>query len=404
MTQEQQILLAVLKSSLNPHIPLPKTDSCDWEIVFREANQQAVTLLFYDAIAPILPLLPPDIRQSVTQRGMRSIASNANVEKNKNKLVSFLEQEEQPYVILKGEAAAAYYPNPHLRALGDVDFLVQKESKEYLHKKFLQQGFEASNLEHSHHITYRKPGAIQEMHFEVAGIPNGTPGFHVRTFLADIFNDATEQELDGHTFYVPSHPHHGLVLLLHMQHHILSDGFGLRHLMDWGCYVNKTSAMSFWETQLLPFLKKIGLSVFAFAMTKTAALAFGTACPDWAQDVPDSLCQEILEDILEGGNLGKKDKTRKASSKMVSNHGKDGTNKSKLYYLWNTFHQTVNFSYPIVKKHPILYLVFYPVKGIRYLFLAATGKRESLIKAIPQANRRRELYGKLHIFEVNKNG
>ena len=400
MTQEQNVLLAVLKAALDPNMPLPKVDSCDWMRVCVEAKQQSVILLFYDALAPILSNLPADAREYLSHWGMQSIISNANTENNQKKLISFLQQEGQRYVILKGEASAAYYPNPQLRVLGDVDFLVEESAKDSLHEKFLQQGFTASNLQHSHHITYCKPGAMLEMHFEVAGIPNGEMGHRARGFLKDILQTAVSRN----NYLVPSDAHHGLVLLLHMQHHALGNGFGLRHLMDWGCYVNQTADLPFWQEQLLPQLKQLGLFSFAVSMTKTAALAFGTVCPPWAADADDLLSQQILEDVLEGGNLGKKDKTRKVSSLMVSNHGKDGTGKSKLYYLWKAFHRSISNTCPIAEKYPFLYPVFYLTRGVRYLVLACFGKRESLIKALPQANKRRELYRQLHIFEVEKNG
>jgi hypothetical protein len=39
---------------------------------------------------------------------------------------------------------------------------------------------------------------------------------------------------------------------------------------------------------------------------------------------------------------------------------------------------------------------------VRYIVLMLCGKRGSLTKALPQASKRRQLYGKLHIFETNE--
>ena len=47
-----------------------------------------------------------------------------------NVLISLLEENNIPSVILKGAAAAMYYPYPSLRTMGDVDILVRRKNLE----------------------------------------------------------------------------------------------------------------------------------------------------------------------------------------------------------------------------------------------------------------------------------
>lgn len=403
MTQAQSVLLAVLKTALDSNTPLPEPDCCDWEEVFTEAKHQAVSLLFYDTVAPLLPHMPQELRSKIEHTGMQVVMSNLNVGNAQSRLTKLLNEQQIPHLILKGEGSAFYYPKPQMRTLGDVDFIVSPEAFDALHEQFCQLGYRYDKSQKDHHIAYHGPGGVLEMHRELPGLPYGTPGEILQEHLKDLFSHTRTLNIGSGDFSAPEPALHGLILLLHTQHHLLSEGLGLRHLMDWCCYVNYTQSEDFWNDSLLPLLKKIGLYRFAAVLTGTCALAFSSPRPHWV-DAQKSLCQELLEDILSGGNFGRKDATRQASGLMVSNAGKDGTRRSKLYYLWKTFHTSVREHYPICKKCGIFYLVFYPLRGIRYLFRMLTGKRESLIKAIPQANQRRTLYGQLQIFEVEEHG
>ena len=395
MTQEQSVLLAVLRHAISPDMPLPDTD-CNWEKVCKEAGQQAVSLIFYDAVAPLLPQMPPEVQQKIRSIGMQVVMFNINAGNTQARLTALLTEQNTPHLILKGEASASYYPKPQLRALGDVDFWVQPEDFESLHTLFQTLGYRFDEGQHDHHITYYTPGGVLEMHRDLPGMPEGKPAAVLSDYLKDLPRRTQPTDIGSGIFAAPDPALHGLILLLHSQHHLLGEGLGLRHLMDWCCYVNRTAGESFWETDLLPLLKRIGLYRFAAVLTGVCKEAFGTPVPHWATADP-ALCRALLEDILSGGNFGQKDTTRQASGLMISN-------ESKLTTLFKTFHASVKAHYPICEKCGLLYIVFYPVRGLRYLWKILTGKRESIIKAIPQANTRRTLYGQLNIFEVEENG
>ena len=392
MTQEQNVLLAVLRHAISPDMPLPDTD-CDWESVYREAKQQAVSLIYYDAVAPLMEKMPAPLQQQIQNSGMQVVLSNINIGNTQARLTALLTERNVPHFILKGEASAAYYPKPQLRALGDVDFWVAAEDFEPLHRHFEALGFRFDDAQHDHHITYRTPGGTLEMHKQLPGLPKND---RLQEYLQDLPVHTRKINIGSGEFTAPDDVLHGLILLLHSQHHLRGEGLGLRHLMDWCCYVNQTAEKTFWQEVLLPLLKKIGLFRFAVILTGVCSCAFGTPCPSWA-DADEALCKALLEDILSGGNFGCKDTTRQASGLMV-------TEDSKSQSLRKTFHASVKAHYPICEKCGLFYIVFYPVRGIRYLYLMLTGKRQSLIKAIPQANMRRDLYGQLKIFEVEENG
>lgn len=395
MTESQKNLISLLNLECGGQIP----ENMDFKAVLNEAFKQSVLLMVYDKLnetnAPFLESAP-----KLTELVYSLINKNTRANKAQKELVDLLENEGFEYVILKGEASARYYPNPSLRSLGDVDFLIKPKDKNDIDELLKQNGYTSSLEDHICHVVYKKGKKHLEMHFEVAGIPNGEKGDRVREFLKETVDRPIIRENDYGGFYAPAHRNHAVILLLHMQHHMLSEGIGLRHLLDWGYFVNETAQLPFWEESVNPFLKEIGLFTYACVMTKTCSIFFGTVCPNWAKNTPDDVCEGIMEDILSGGNFGKKDSVRKASGLMVSNRGKDGTKHKKSYYLLKTLTASVHETHPVTQKHKILFPVFFVYKAARHVVLIALGKRISFSKSIPQATKRKQLYDKLHIFEV----
>lgn len=399
MTQEQNILLNVIGSALTGREVTPPDSTCDWQKLVQEAKQQAVGLMFLDTLTPCQAQIPQETYQNMCSLGMAIAGSNMRVGFAQSQLVGWMGQNNWSYMILKGESAAAYYPKPELRTLGDVDFLIQPDQRQLIGQMLQEKGFTLSHQGHICHEVFRKRGAHLEMHFQVAGIPNGQAGELATEYLQDALACVQIKNIGSGEFCVPADRHHGLILLLHMQHHMLGEGIGLRHLCDWACFAEKTWQMDFWQESLLPLLKKIGLFTYASVMTKTASLYFGTVCPFWAQ-ADTELCREVMEDILAGGNFGTKDDTRKASGQMVSNRGKDGTKHGKIYYLYKILHASTLEAYPSLKTKPLLvpFAMFW--RACKYIWKVAKGERYALHKLAPKADERKSVYERLHIFEM----
>lgn len=403
LTREQKILLNLTARSIceNPSLITLEEgnfDGADWEGIVKEAIAQAVPLVTFDAVAIYKQHIPEDVYSRWKNIAAGVLRKDFMVAQSQADLIELLNNK-YPYIILKGMAAGAYYPNPELRALGDVDFLINPAQQEEIEEILIQAGYQKSHGDHPNHVVFRRPGAHLEMHFEVAGVPYGWQGEEVRAFLKDAVFNPQKCVQDMGEFNTPSDINHGLILLLHMQHHMLGEGFGLRHLSDWAVYVAKTYKESYWDETLIPFLKKIGLFTYTAIMTKTSAKYLQISCPEWAVSADDETCDEIMCDILTGGNFGQKDVNRAKSGMLISERGKSGTNHGAIYNLAHALHMNV-LRIPCVKKMPILYPFVYVWKAVRFLFLSMIGKRPSLVKMAPEAKKRKSVYEKLAIFEA----
>ena len=410
LTIEQKVLLNLISGGITGRepvfsagengagVPLP-VEGVDWESVIVESKAQAVLLLACDSAAKVKEHMPTGLFEQWKAVAFKSMMNNMRVQNAQKDMVSIMAEKQSAYVILKGQAAAHYYPRPELRALGDVDFLIDPEMQDELSDLFVEKGYSKYLENHACHVVFRKPGAHLEMHFEPSGIPNGQVGEHVRGFFEKAAYRGIEVVDGGMRFAVPEPLLHGMILALHMQHHQVSEGLGIRHLCDWACFVDRTAGEDFWE-ELLSEFDEIGLLTYIRLMTKTCALYLGIALPEWAADANDEICEEIIKDIFAGGNFGRKDDVRSKSGMMVSNHGKDGTSRSKLFYLYQTLHKSSAEHDPSVKDSRVRWFAADFKRAVIYLKRTIKGERVSLLKMMPEADKRRKIYEEFHLFET----
>ncbi|MBO7214766.1 MAG: nucleotidyltransferase family protein [Clostridia bacterium] len=401
LTKEQNLLLNLIAkgvSSKSVDIDLEMLGVVDWKVLVRESRVQSVMYLAFESAKPFKKHIPVDVYPVWENASMLVLSSNLSVFNDQVELIRLLDGK-YPYIILKGQSAGHYYPNPEHRAYGDVDFLVDKNSVTAIESILLENGYEKVGLEHDNHVVFKKGTANLEMHFRVAGIPFGELGKKVVTFLNPALETAEINSTEFGNFNAPSPLYHGLILLLHMQHHMLGEGLGLRHLCDYAVYFDKTKNEPFWKETLIPFLKEIGLYTYASIMAKTCSLAFNLDYPNFFEEVSEELCIEILQDVFKGGTFGTKDEDRKKSGMLISEHGNSGTRHGSIYNLADGLHGAVLTQYKIVKKVWILYPFIYSYRAFRFLFLTMIGKKPKLSKMNAQAKERKSVYEKLKVFQ-----
>lgn len=406
---ENRVLLSLIaKTSFNKDVSFLKADEkledINWEAVYKESVKQTVILYASNAVSDYFNVIPKEIFGKWLAHSSKVISSNMAVVKCQNELTNFLSNNNYKYIILKGIASASYYENPDMRMLGDVDFLIDNNiSNEIAEAIQSNLGYSVYGMEsHERHLTMtRKKDAI-EMHYEIPGIPNGDKGEFVKSFVSNILDDTLDTKIDGNTFTAPSHLFHGIIILLHMLHHMSSEGLGLRHLCDWGAFVNKTSQMDFWEKDFIPFLNELGLVRYASVMASICHKYMGIDMPSCLPVAEDEICENMISDVFQSGNFGNKDEQYHQSGWIVSENGKDGVKKSTLLVVLGRLDSAVKLHWPWLKKWKILLPFAYVFFTIRYYSKVIRGERPSLSSLMPEANRRKELYKKLEIYEDEK--
>ena len=400
-TLEQRVLIELLAGEISGKAELCEEElkTADWAGVLEEAKVQAVPLMAAEAIVRYREYIPNYREWENIAVAVHTV--NIRTAYEEQKLGHIMEN--RPFLILKGMAAASYYPKPHERSLGDIDFLIDASQQQEIEELLSENGYQGSNRDHDCHVVFKKGSADLEMHFAIPGIPKGRTGEIVKDFISDMLNRTVNSELDGISFPAPEDIYHGLIIILHMQGHMVSEGLGLRHICDWACFLQKTDGKPFWN-ELLDLFQKIGILTYAEIISKICSMYFHINCPVWAEGADEELCRDVMNDVLTGGNFGRKDSLRSKSGVMTVERSRKGKKHGKFVNLLLIIHYGILERYPIVKKIPILYPAFYCYRVLLYFVRTLKGERVSLIKLVPAANQRKSVYDRLHLFETENNG
>lgn len=399
LSSTQHILLKLLSCSINK-TKLSLKDFDEWDSVVLESAQQTVSAIALDGADEAD--VPQDILEVWRAFVLKSIALNLKVTENHGILHKIMQGTHIPYCILKGCASGSYYPDPTLRTMGDVDFLVDKTDVEKASESLKQHGYMPRQGDHPCHIVFTGKSAHIELHFEPAGIPDGANGELIRSYFSDIFEKAsyTKDELCE---YVKPHPfHHGLILTLHTYHHMLGEGIGLRHLCDFALFANSLTDSEF-RSLFEEKLKAVGLWHFVQIIGQTSHVYLDTEYKSWMGEIDRELCFDVIQDIFSGGNFGRKDSNRVNQGALISDRGKNGIKNNKLSQMIHSMNVAAYYQFPVLKKHKTLKPFGWIFLGTRYSFRVVCGKRAKIpVKGIAlQAERRKAIYKQFHLFETD---
>lgn len=405
MTLEQKIILnlsavSITEKSLVP--PLSETDlkSADWKLIKDEAVMQTVPLTTFESVIEYKDYIPKEVYEDWESIALSVHQSNMTVQHSQFELIKLLNENNFKYQIIKGTSAAAYYQKPSSRALGDIDFLIDKNEQSKIEETLIKAGYKKDSMAHISHVIFKKPYTHLEMHFEVAGLPSGKMGETIKEFLIPSINNPINCVYDFGEFNAPDYVYHALIILLHMQHHNLNDGMGLRHLCDWAAFVNKTGDNDFWTEKFIPLVKEVGLYKYLSVVTEMCVKYLFVSKPKWLIDSDEELCAELLEDMFIGGNFGRKNNERARSGQIIAKKGEK--KRSAVGTLARALHKSILLRYPIVKKVWIIYPFIFCWKVVKNLFEMAIGKKVSIGKMLPEAKKRQAIYDKLKVFEISE--
>ena len=270
----------------------------DWEQVFLEMTKHTVASLPGDWLKTHLPEADNWRKFCILQQG-----NWMRIMYGQNQLISLLESYNIPSVIIKGAAAAMYYPFPYLRTMGDIDILVKREDIDKAAALMEENGFILTyDKDHvDHHYNYRKDGIDFELHRKIPVVDNDNE--YLLSFFEKGIDCRELVETAGYKVPVFQTLLNGLVLIFHINQH-LREGLGLRQIIDWMMYVNSLSDLQWIE--LYDLLDSVGMKKLAFTVTLMCQKYLGLR---HVVDADKSLPVEQFKDyIMESGNFGIKER------------------------------------------------------------------------------------------------
>ncbi len=337
-----------------------------------------------------------------------NVINNVRISHNHTEIANMLTENEIKFVFIKGVASAAYYNEPDMRTMGDVDILIERSEVQKVNDLLITLGYSTDDniFKEKGHIGYKRRvngvTSVCEVHMRINGIPTSLAETFDK-YLNNILEAVEEIEIVGGKCFVPSPFHHGIILLLHTATHWTHEGVGLRHLCDWAVFVNHFANEEFTVLFETP-LKEMGIWRFAQLLTLCSVKYLGAENKEWAGVAEEGYLKDMITDIISGGNFGFKDKDRYSQIKYISNRD------SKKVSTKNTFVQaalSVNAKAKAKYKFAGKYKLLLPFGWIAVIFdyfiLVLKGKRKpDNINTINAAKKRKSIYKEFKLFDIGE--
>lgn len=212
-------------------------------------------------------------------------------------------------LVVKGQISAYEYDKKkNMRTPGDIDIFIKSENWNML-----------LNLLHSHKIKYSSHSAEKhieieyknikiEFHHHLIVLSSKLEEKRWEKFERESWEHNRYVEIDGYSVRTLDITDTAVYLLLHMHHHLLTEGIGLRQICDFNLFIkNHSSEIN---------IKYLNDILFQIGYTR-AFTAFTAFCTDYLgldeEYLPIAIskkdhqyAKKLLNTIIEGGNFGKK--------------------------------------------------------------------------------------------------
>lgn len=296
--------LAMIRAALWGGKPEVGADT-DWIRVFKDLKDQACGALAVDALAGAQGLDPGLGRQWMLY-AMNNIRKWERVMKAQAALTALLEEAGIPFVILKGFAAAMYYPKPEYRAMGDVDLIVAPEDFDRAEQVMAEKGYALNVRDYERHHEFQKDGVEFELHRTYAVMADPKAARSLDRKIFEGLAKARTVTLGKYSAPVLEDETNGLVLLVHINQH-METGLGLRQIIDWMLFVDQYLDDAAWKAGFGAAAEAIGLKTLAVTVTRMCQLYLGLREDiTWCRGAEADLCDEVMLLTMEWGNFGQK--------------------------------------------------------------------------------------------------
>ncbi|MBR3986026.1 MAG: nucleotidyltransferase family protein [Bacteroidales bacterium] len=274
----------------------------DWQAVYDLSCKLGVSALAYDGLSLGENL---DIDEDLYYKWLGQSAVKENLfAQHYHALKAFSEACAKAGIkvfVLKGLAFGINYPVPNHRSCGDIDvFCVHndgtpayQDGNEVAH----QLGAEVDTHWYKHSQIHYK-GIMVENHDYLVCTREGLNYKELNKQLTKLlFTDNERRPLDDTGALVPSPYFNALFQAYHSCSHFLSEGIGLRHVLDWATFLQKEQNSIGW-VRFYKDCEKYHLKRFIVAMTDIVVHKLGITVTNTSIEAHSPYADKILNSIL----------------------------------------------------------------------------------------------------------
>ena len=278
-----------------------------WPAVRSELEAQSVIGYPANAVES-LGLSPADQAEYLARAG-KNLSGWYRLMMAQDSVLAEFRQAGIPVAVLKGAAAAANYPQPNSRSMGDIDLIVPPDHFEQAFSLMERLDWENDiELEiNPRHAGFKKAGCPEiELHRYFSTCTNKQQAHILDQAIYDAIPRAEWTDVAG--FSVPVLPplENGLVLLAHVNQH-LGSGLGLRQILDWQMFVDAHLTDELWGRGFQHAAQQIGMEKLAVTTTWLCRTYLGLqTSATWFSEADAQLASDLLLYIMQRGNMGRK--------------------------------------------------------------------------------------------------
>ncbi len=295
-------LLALLRSCLwgQERFPFQPPQDINWRDVYTELRHHAVQHLVVDLLATA----DRDNTLIYLKKLANNIRKFQKIMESQQHIVEMLAEAGIPCVVLKGAAAAQYYPRPEYRCMGDIDLMVLPEDLDRA-LALLPENWKVINQNHRH-VTLQSNSIILEVHQRFSNFHSPELCRVLDEGIYEGIHQAQAISIGKYTFPCLPRKSNGLLLLTHINQH-MELGIGLRQVIDWMLFADRELDKEFWQSEFAAAARHLGLEKLAVTVTRMCQIYLGLRQDiTWCQNADEALCEELLEHILHQGNFGRR--------------------------------------------------------------------------------------------------
>lgn len=296
-------------------VSVGKAEQCEapdmslWKEIKEELKMQTVLPIVSDYA--VQSDISPEEKLELKRAVAVNIRNYQAVMSAQKALTELIDSSGIPASVMKGAAAAQYYPKPFLRQFGDIDMLVLPEDIERAGKLLTDSGYsiiEADLSKDKRHIPFKSPGGTEvELHRSFSSSDDAAQNALLDGWLYEKLEAPVKAEVGGFTVPVFPTVENGLILLSHINQH-LGSGLGMRQIIDWMQFVQSEMNDEFWDTQFKDRAEAIGMKDLAVTVTEMCRMYLGLSADiTWCADADKELCDSLMLFIFRKGNFGRKE-------------------------------------------------------------------------------------------------
>ena len=237
------LLFEILRSELwGTELSFSQLSHTEFEELMEMAGEQTVTGLVGDCLIKNNIKLEREDALGLYAKMKAIEKANARVNENLVSFVNFMERKGIDYIIVKGQVAGSFYPNPDARMSGDVDLYFVGENYEKI-KSLVEQrlGKQLSKLSDGKHVEFEVNGVIFELHDKLSRLATRKHQAYWDQMIDNAILEGTDTVMiNGKEIKTLSATYNAMYIFVHLFYHMTASGVGLRQLCDWAMILNRT--------------------------------------------------------------------------------------------------------------------------------------------------------------------